>query len=317
MKKLPAISVGAALALTGILYGVYKFAFDSLNQTQNDDLHVAITPQMTERAKKIRSMIEEARSIPFERVYITSHDGLKLSGRYYHQQDGAPLDICFHGYRGTPARDFSGGIQIMLREGHNVLMIEERAHLQSEGHTITFGIKERYDALDWIQYALQRFGEDTRIILVGISMGAATVLMAADLELPESVRCIVADCPFSSPRAIIESVVRSRRPGQRLLLPLMGGAARLFGGFELDGASAVGAVARTKLPILLIHGEEDRYVPCEMSRQIAAACASSVRLETFPGAGHGLSYLTDPARYHRIVREFLTDSGVPCEGGTS
>ncbi len=66
----------------------------------------------------------------------------------------------------------------MLREGHNVLMIEERAHLESEGHTITFGIKERYDALDWIRYALQRFGEDTRIILVGISMGAATVLMA-------------------------------------------------------------------------------------------------------------------------------------------
>ena len=208
MKKLPAITAGMALALTGILYGVYKFAFDSPNQTQNDDLHVAKTPQMTERAKKIRSMIEEARNIPFERVYITSHDGLKLSGRYYHQQDGAPLDICFHGYRGTPARDFSGGIQIMLREGHNVLMIEERAHLESEGHTITFGIKERYDALDWIQYALQRFGEDTRIILVGISMGAATVLMASELELPEQVKGIVADCPYTSPEVIIKKVCK-------------------------------------------------------------------------------------------------------------
>ena len=304
MKKLPAVTAGTALALTGILYGVYKFAFDSPNQTQNDDLHVAKTPQMTERAKKIRSMIEEARSIPFERVYITSHDGLKLSGRYYHQQDGAPLDICFHGYRGTPARDFSGGIQIMLREGHNVLMIEERAHLQSEGHTITFGIKERYDALDWIQYALQRFGEDTRIILVGISMGAATVLMASELELPGQVKGIVADCPYTSPEAIIKKVCKDMKVPGGLGGFLALTSARLFGGVNLREASAIEAVPHLKVPVLLIHGDHDHFVPCDMSRELYAANPEKIRLEIFPGAGHGLSFLLDPERYEQLVREF-------------
>ncbi|MBO6158589.1 MAG: alpha/beta hydrolase [Firmicutes bacterium] len=304
MKKLLAIAAGSAFALTGILYGVYKFAFDSPNQTQNDDLHVAKTPQMSERAEKIHSMIENARSIPFERVFITSHDGLKLSGRYYHQQEGAPLDICFHGYRGTPARDFSGGIHIMLREGHNVLMVEERAHLQSEGHTITFGIRERYDVLDWIHYALDRFGTDTQIILVGISMGAATVLMASELELPGQVKGIVADCPYTAPEAIIKKVCRDMKiPGDLGGLLAMA-SARLFGGFDLKESSALKAAPHLKVPVLLIHGEEDHFVPCEMSRELYAANPEKIRLEIFPGAGHGLSFLLDPERYDRLVRDF-------------
>ena len=63
------------------------------------------------------------------------------------------------------------------------------------------------------------------------------------------------------------------------------------------------------MPILLIHGEDDHFVPCEMSREIAANCASRVVVQTFPGAGHGLSYLVDPQRYERVVFDFLR--GVP------
>ena len=76
-----------------------------------------------------------------------------------------------------------------------------------------------------------------------------------------------------------------------------------------DGASAVGAVSNTRLPVLLIHGEADDFVPCGMSRELAEACAGPVRLETFPGAGHGGSYLKDPERYGRIVRKFLESCG--------
>ena len=94
-----------------------------------------------------------------------------------------------------------------------------------------------------------------------------------------------------------------------MLYPFTSLSAELFGHFDPDSGSALGAVSNTRLPILLLHGEADDFVPCEMSREIAAACASPVRLETFPGAGHGGSYLKDPARYGRVVREFLESCG--------
>lgn len=65
------------------------------------------------------------------------------------------------------------------------------------------------------------------------------------------------------------------------------------------------AVKKARIPILLIHGEDDRFVPCEMSRRIADACASPVTLETFPEAGHGISYLADHQRYGQVVKQFV------------
>ena len=88
-----------------------------------------------------------------------------------------------------------------------------------------------------------------------------------------------------------------------------GKSKRYNGIFDPDAGSALGAVSNTTLPILLIHGEADGFVPCEMSREIAAACASKAQLETFPGADHGVSYLSDPERYGRIVKEFLESIG--------
>ena len=294
-----------AAVFLGICFWIYRFAFYSPNKTQNDDHSVAHTPQMDPMREHIMGMIDAARAIPYEPVSIYSHDGLELHAKYYHQQDGAPLDICFHGYRGTPARDFSGGTQIMRREGHNILMIEERAQCGSAGHTITFGIQERYDCLDWLDYAVGRFGPEVKIILVGISMGAATVLIASELRLPAQVVGIIADCPYTSPLAIIRKVSRE----DMHLLPRTGGffataAARIFGRFRLNAASALEAVRHTRVPILLIHGEEDQFVPCGMSREIHAANPAMTELHTFPDAGHGLSFLVDPARYENLVTSF-------------
>ncbi|MBR1456885.1 MAG: alpha/beta hydrolase [Oscillospiraceae bacterium] len=297
----------ALLALTG---GVYRFTFYNPIPRREDPYDIPSGKQYQDTKKFALELIREFDEQPYEQVYIDSFDGLRLSGHYYHVRDGAPLQIQMHGYHGTTLRDFSGGNRLAVAAGHNRLVIEERAHGGSDGHTITFGVKERLDCKAWAEYAAARFGKEIPIVLVGVSMGAATVLMASDLELPENVRCIVADCPFTSPRAIIRDVCHRSAPLMRPLLPLVGPAARLFGRFDLDGASAVDAVAHTRLPILLIHGEDDRFVPCAMSRELAAACAGPVRLETFPGAGHGLSYLVDPERYGRVVTEFLHENGI-------
>ena len=162
--------------------------------------------------------------------------------------------------------------------------------------------------LAWAEYAAQRW-PGVPISLAGVSMGAATVLMASDLPLPEEVKGIIADCGYSSPRAIIKKVCWNLPKYFRVLYPFTSFSAALFGRFDPDSGSALGAVSNTRLPILLIHGETDAFVPCEMSREIREACASPVRLETFPGAGHGVSYLSDPERYGRVVLAFLRSVG--------
>ncbi len=282
----------------------YGFIFYSPKGDQNDDLKVVLSPEYHFLIPTVTQMIKDLNAIPYEPVSITSFDGLKLNGRYYHVRDGAPLNICFHGYRGTPSRDFSGGAMVIMNRGHNLLLIEERAQKTSEGHTVTFGINERIDCLDWVNYSIERFGEDIKIILVGISMGAATVLMASDLDLPPNVKGIIADCPYSSPLAIIQSVgTRMHLPG-RIVKWLAICAAEVFGHFDITVSSPVDSVTRAKVPILLIHGESDDYVPVEMSYEIRDANPGLITLHTFPNAGHGISFMLDPDRYTALVNDF-------------
>lgn len=243
--------------------------------------------------------------IPYESVRIQSVDGLTLFGRYYHVSDGAPLEILFHGYRSHPFRDCAGGHALSRKMGFNALVVDQRAHGDSEGKTISFGILERLDAMEWIKWANERFGSNTPIILSGLSMGAATVLMTADQALPDNVACILADSPYSNPLDIIEKVAGDQHLPAKLCRPFILLGARIFGGFSITETSAEKAVRSSKVPLLLIHGEDDRFVPCEMSRQIAKNAGCSAHLETFPGAGHGLSYIVDPLRYEKTVFHFL------------
>lgn len=299
------IFLGLAAAMLCAAFVTYRIVFRSPDRTQNDDYSVPHSDQMDPIYDAVTEMIRTVNAIPYERVSVMSRDGLRLNGRYYHQRDGAPVAILFHGYRGTPARDFSGGMQMYRSKGLNLLMIEQRAHCTSGGHTITFGVKERTDCLVWIDYVRKRFGEQTPILLAGISMGATTVLMASGLKLPENVKGIIADAPFTGPKAIIRKVCTDRRIPPCVVYPFIALGARLFGRFDPNGADAAEAVKRTPVPILLIHGEDDRFVPCEMGRAIARANPRMAEIHTFPNAGHGLSFLVDRPRYERITDAFL------------
>lgn len=303
-----------AAALPAALYRIYRFAFYNPIPRPEDPYRCPAGRQYRAADEIMLRLVREFAAIPFEEVRIRSYDGLELYGRYYEVRCGAPLQIQMHGYHGTALRDFCGGNKLAREAGLNTLVVDERARGGSGGRSITFGVKERLDCLAWARCAAARFGEETPITLAGVSMGAATVLMAADLPLPGNVKGIIADCPYSSPRAIIEKDAADMGPTARLFAPLADWSARLFARFDWESASALSSVRRTKLPILLLHGEDDRFVPCSMSREIAAACATPVRLETFPGAGHGLSYIVDGERYRRAVLAFLADCGALAEG---
>ena len=300
------IAWSAALAGLGAsgLYGLYRYVFHAPARRKNDAESLKLPGRPESDRARVTAMIDRLNARCYERVHITSFDGLRLAGRYYHNRAGAPLAILCHGYHGTPSRDFCGGADVCLAAGFNLLMIEQRAHCTSEGRTVSFGVNERRDCLDWTRYAAARFGPDVKILLAGVSMGAASVLMASELPLPENVRGILADCPFTSPKAIITQVARQRGYPAGALWPFIALSARLYGGFSPTAADAAEAVKHARVPILLLHGEADGFVPCDMGREIAAANPALVELHTFPGAEHGMSYLADTPRYTALVNEF-------------
>lgn len=306
MKKRFLFGGAAALlaAPFAAAWGVYRYAFYHLPKSHADPERVHSGTQYLPYRERMLTLIRDVVSRPYEPVRITSRDNLILFGRYYHQADGAPLEIMFHGYHGTGARDFCGGFHLAWEAGHNVLLVDQRAHGESEGKVITFGIREREDCVDWCRYAVRRFGSEVKIWLAGVSMGASTVLMASELPLPPQVQGIMADCPYDSPAEIVKKVARDFRVPLSVLYPLARMGARLFGNFDLEGASPMEAVKKAKVPILFIHGEDDRYVPCDMGRRDYEACASEKMLFTVPGAGHCLSYLVDEEGYRKAVQTF-------------
>lgn len=248
--------------------------------------------------------IDEIRTLPHEDVSIISRDGLTLRGKYYEYAEGAPVELLFHGYHGTAERDLCGGVSRCFSIGRNALMIDQRASGKSDGHVITFGVKERLDCVDWANYAAKRFGKDSKIILTGISMGAATVMMAAGEELPENVVCILADCGYSSARDIIKKILKEMHLPIGPTYFFIKAGARIFGRFDLEETSPLEVVKKSRVPIIFIHGEDDDFVPCDMSRKLYESCASLKKLVTVPLAGHGLAFPVDKENYLHALRAF-------------
>lgn len=299
------IIVAVAMLFFGALLLVFDICFSGNKKYMAAENEIPQGEQYEPHRELMRRSMNFVLQHPYEEVSICSDDGLKLSGRYYHRKDGAPLVIFMHGYRGSWLRDGNGIFIYSKKLGYNILIVDQRAHGKSEGRTITFGIKERYDCIRWIEWALERFGEDTKLVLSGISMGAATVLMTADMNLPKQVKGIIADCPFSSPKAIIRKVIKEMHYPVSIVYGLAKVGAKLMGGFDIEETSAVEAVTKSTLPILIIHGDDDRFVPCAMSKECLMAGQEHVELVIIEGAGHGLSSCVDARKYEETLMEFF------------
>ena len=249
--------------------------------------------------------MKEVRGLPHEEITITSFDGLTLHGNFYEYAPGAPIELMFHGYRGSAERDLPGGVQRCFAVGRSALIVDQRCSGKSDGTTITFGIHEHKDCLSWIDFMLKRFGSEVKIILTGISMGASTVLMAAGKELPKNVVGVLADCGYTSAKEIIHVVIQQMKLPVKLVYPLIKLGAKLYGHFDLEETSAIESVKHCQVPVIFYHGEDDAFVPCSMSKENYNACPSRKALITVPHAGHGLSYPVDEERYVQTLREFF------------
>ena len=239
-------------------------------------------------------------------VYIRSSDNLKLRGRWLPSDQSLGTILLFHGYRSCPLADFSVIIPFYHGLGYNLLLVDQRSHGKSEGKFITFGIREHEDVLKWINWHNENIGR-MPVFLGGMSMGATTVLMASGEDLPDNVMGVSADCGFTDPYEIISNVMKKAHMPAFPLLNITGLFTRAFAGFGLREYSTTQAMKSCRIPVLMIHGTEDHFVPCEMSKRAFEACGTEKQLILVEGASHGTSYLTDQPRCQSALENFFME----------
>jgi pimeloyl-ACP methyl ester carboxylesterase len=231
-------------------------------------------------------------------------NGATLVAKRYAQKNPVGRILLFHGYRSIAETDFACAMDTYYQLGYELILVDQRAHGQSFGNWIGFGVLERYDCLSWIRYLNAEFGS-IPTFLSGISMGCATALMAQGLDLPKNVKAIIADCPYGNALDIILEVGKSMPIPTWIMKPMVILGARIFGGFDLLETDAVRAVKHTKVPILIIHGDGDTFVPISMSKAVADANPQMITHHTIAGAEHGISYLVDTVKYKKYVADFM------------
>ena len=241
-----------------------------------------------------------------EELTIRSRDGLKLCGSYLEAPDAKACMLLCHGYRSRGGLDFALVLRTLYEHGCSVLVIDQRAHGRSEGKYIAYGVLERYDCQQWAWFLHAKLGGRVPISLEGMTRGPSTVMMAAELALPPSVVGIIADCGYNSPWEELRHCIKYRYHLPVFpVLPLTELMCRLVAGYSLKGASAAASLANSPLPLLIIHGMDDDFVPATMTAENYAAAAGEKRQILVPGARHALSYLVDRERLEKELMDFI------------
>ena len=243
---------------------------------------------------------------PHEDKWIQSEDGLKLHATWFPNNDCKKVVICFHGYTSQGMNDYIGLSGYYLKKGYSMLLVDERAHGQSEGKYIGFGCLDRKDAMKWIAHIIKDCGEDVQILLHGTSMGGATVLMASSLDLPSQVKGIISDCAFTSPKEVFTHVLKHMIHLPAFpMMQISDFLNRKLAGYGLDDCNAAREVKKANVPILFIHGSADTFVPCSMCDEIYWNCASPKQRLIVEGAAHAESYYKDTKAYEEALDTFI------------
>ena len=306
------MAAGVALAGTAIGVGEYALAKYFFNRTMiRSNAKVENTKKMagTDWSKytpKIRDSREKLAKLPKEDMFIKSVDGLKLHATFFPCEGSKKVVICFHGYTSEGLNDYTTLAVFYLNNGYNLLIVDERAHGQSEGKYIGFGCLDRLDAKVWIDTMIEKLGEDCKILLHGDSMGGATVLMTTGLDLPSQVKAAVSDCAFTSAKEVFTHVLKTRYHLPAFpIIQISNQMVKKKAGYGLDECNARREVVKSTIPILFIHGRADNFVPCNMVHELYNACRSKKKLVIVEGAGHVESCYLKQDLYENAIKEFI------------
>lgn len=303
-------AAGTALSMIGhhlLSRKMMKIAMDRVEpQDRNKGKErLAGSPEMIKITEMVEAAALRLENGGCEQVQISAHDGVSLVGHWHPCENPKRIVVAMHGWRSSWSQDFGLIADFWHDNNCAVLYAEQRGQNNSGGDHMSFGLLERYDCLEWINWVNERMETNLPVYLVGVSMGATSVLMASELELPDNVYGIAADSAFTSPHAIWKHVSENN-----LHIPYVlhkGGADRMCWEriqVEANAASTTEALKQCTVPVFLVHGTDDHFVPVEMTYENYKACTSEKRLLIVPGADHCMSYIVEKETYERAAKEF-------------
>lgn len=271
------------------------------------------TPEEEAISRDWHARREALLACPHEKWTLTAADGVKLHARCIPAEK--PTDrwvLCVHGYTASGPNEFAWFFDFYRRLGYNLLLPDHRAHGESEGEYVGMGVLDSRDIRLWMDELIDRTGGRCRIVLHGVSMGAATVTTIAGGETPEQVRGFLADCGYTS---VWDEFAHQMRAMFHLptfpILNLAGMVCRVRAGYGLRDFSPMDAVKLARKPMLFVHGGADDFVPTRMSRALYEACASAEKeILIVEGAAHAVSYRVNPALYERTASAFFEKIGM-------
>lgn len=308
MKKrnLAALLVGMTAA-AGVGESVYFYRRTMKRGKAKTDRTIKMAgTDWSQYADFIAERKEQLLARPNEEVSIETQDGLMLHATYFPEGNEKKVALCFHGYTSEGMKDNLAISGYYLRKGYSLLLVDARAHGMSEGTYIGFGCLDRRDALCWLEWIMERCGEDVEILMHGTSMGGATVLMASGLELPTQVKGIVSDCGFTSPKEVFTHVLHSMYHLPAFpAIPAANLMNKKLAGYGMDECNAAREVRNATVPILVIHGSADTFVPASMCDEIYENIASRKQKLIVEGAAHAESYYKDTESYEKALDEFI------------
>ncbi len=298
------LSVLVLLIIVYLIIGIFMFkmSFGRKDPAKEENKRTVNDPTM--------SLIEDpefVNSHTYEEVFITSNDGLKLAAkRLMNPIKSNKYVIFFHGYRGSVMNEWAPSAHVFFDKGYNLYFVEERGNWNSEGKYFTMGPKESEDALLWINYLVAQ-DKDSKILVFGHLMGAHVVLLTLKYDLPQNVKCIIADCGYDSLDTQLRHVAKDmmKLPCANLLVSIGETYASIFHKMSFN-ETVTKAVAKNMLPVCLIHGTNDQFVPFFNEEKIANAFSSDCYVEhyAFEGAAHCCSEAKDTKRFHKIIVDF-------------
>lgn len=213
--------------------------------------------------------------------------------------------VVVHGYSASPYN-----VMMLIRMyrdslGFNVLAPSLRHHYLSGGDYVQLGWKDRLDLLQWSEAAHGIFN-DTLQVFHGVSMGAATVMMASGEETPDYVRGFVEDCGYSDAWDEFRYIARRYFKRDSLLVRNIDRITERRFDMDIREVSCSGQLAKCPKPMLFIHGNRDELVPVEMVyRNFDAKTQGYKEIWISPGSAHSRAYPDHPAEYTARVRKFL------------